>query len=233
MEKKEFDFIEGELLLIDKEIHWSSFDVVKKSRSVIKQKLQIKKIKVGHGGTLDPLASGLMIVCTGKATKRFAQLIDLDKTYSGTMVLGATTPSFDLETEIDHKFDISSISEQKIIDIAKSFIGIQLQTPPVYSAIKLNGQRLYHKARKGESPEIKQREIQVYSFDINTISLPEIAFTIRCSKGTYIRSIVNDFGKKLENGAYLKSLRREAIGDFKIDDAWTITDFLQYLGKKQ
>ena len=233
MEKKEFDFIEGELLLIDKEIHWSSFDVVKKIRSVIKQKLQIKKIKVGHGGTLDPLASGLMIVCTGKATKRFAQLIDLDKTYSGTMVLGATTPSFDLETAINQKFDTSSISEDQILDTAKSFIGIQLQTPPVYSAIKVQGQRLYVKARKGESPEIAQRQIQIYSFDINTISLPEITFTIRCSKGTYIRSIVNDFGMKLKNGAYLKILRREIIGDFKIDDAWTISDFLQHLEKKQ
>ncbi len=223
------DFIEGELLLIDKEVHWSSFDVVKKIRSAIKQKIQIKKIKVGHGGTLDPLASGLMIVCTGKATKQFAQLIDLDKSYSGTMVLGATTPSFDLETAINQKFDISSISKNQILDTAKSFIGIQFQTPPVYSAIKVEGQRLYIKARKGESPEIAQRQIQIYSFEINTISLPEITFTVRCSKGTYIRSIVSDFGKKLENGAYLKSLRREAIGDFNIEDAWSIEDFLQYL----
>jgi tRNA pseudouridine55 synthase len=227
--KKELDFIEGELLLIDKEVHWSSFDVVKKIRSAIKQKIQIKKIKVGHGGTLDPLASGLMIVCTGKATKQFAQLIDLDKSYSGTMVLGATTPSFDLETAINQKFDISSISKNQILDTAKSFIGIQFQTPPVYSAIKVEGQRLYIKARKGESPEIAQRQIQIYSFEINTISLPEITFTVRCSKGTYIRSIVSDFGKKLENGAYLKSLRREAIGDFNIEDAWSIEDFLQYL----
>ncbi len=223
------DFIEGELLLIDKEVHWSSFDVVKKIRSAIKQKLQIKKIKVGHGGTLDPLASGLMIVCTGKATKQFAQLIDLDKSYSGTMVLGATTPSFDLETAINNRFDISSINEHQILKTAKSFIGTQLQTPPVYSAIKVEGQRLYIKARKGESPEIAQRQIQIYSFEINTISLPEITFTIRCSKGTYIRSIVSDFGKKLENGAYLKSLRRETIGNFNIEDAWTIEDFLQDL----
>jgi len=222
-----FDFIKGEVLLFDKPISWTSFDVVGKVRAEVRKVLGIKKIKVGHGGTLDPLATGLMIVCTGKATKKFNELIGLDKTYSGTFHIGATTPSYDLETEIDEKFDISHITEKQIKDLATEFIGKQMQTPPIYSAIKVKGQRLYEKARKGEDVEIKKREINIYQFNIDAISLPEISFTIHCSKGTYIRSIAYDFGKRLNSGAYLSSLRRLQIGEFSIDNAWNIKEFVK------
>ncbi len=228
-----FDFIKGETLLFDKPISWTSFDVVRKVRMEVSKALGIKKIKVGHGGTLDPLATGLMIVCTGKATKRFDELIGLDKVYSGTFCLGATTPSYDLETEVDKEYDISHITEAQIKELAAEFVGQQMQTPPIYSAIKVEGKRLYEKARKGETLEIKQREVHIYSFKIDTISLPIISFTIHCSKGTYIRSIAYDFGKRLNSGAYLASLRRLQIGEFCLENAWDVDDFVKSIKPKE
>jgi tRNA pseudouridine55 synthase len=234
MEKQShFNFIEGETLLFDKDATWTSFDLVRKVRAEIRYALGIKKIKVGHGGTLDPLATGLMIVCTGKSTKKFDELIGLDKVYSGTIFLGATTPSYDLETEIDNNFDISHITEEQIQSLAKDFVGKQMQTPPIYSALKVKGQRLYEKARKGESVEIKKREVTIFKFDIDAISLPEITFTIHCSKGTYIRSVAHDFGKRLNSGAYLASLRRLKIGEFTLDNAWKIDEFVKNINSEK
>ena len=219
------DFEEGRILLINKEIGWTSFDVVKKTKNLIKSRFKIKKIKVGHAGTLDPLATGLLIICTGKLTKEISKIQDQIKTYTGEVTLGATTPSFDLETDVDQNFDTTKITRNHIKEVAKKFIGQTEQRPPVYSAIKINGERLYKKARRGESIEIKKRPITILSFIIQEINIPTFTFTIECSKGTYIRSIANDFGKLMNNGGYLSRLCRIKIGDYSINDAITITEF--------
>ena len=220
---------EGIVILINKEKNWTSFDVVKKIKNLIRAKFNLKKIKVGHAGTLDPLATGLLIICTGKYTKKISKIQDLQKTYTGEITLGATTPSFDLETEIDQKFDLTNITKDQIYSMSKEFIGEIFQKPPLFSAIKVKGERLYKKARRGEKVNIKKREITIYRFEITKINLPKIGFIIKCSKGTYIRSIANDFGLKLKNGGHLSELTREKIGNYSLKDSLTISEFKKNL----
>ncbi|MBE8715021.1 tRNA pseudouridine(55) synthase TruB [Sphingobacterium hungaricum] len=221
-ENQEFTFVEGQMLLVDKPVSWTSFDVVGKLRNSIKP----VKVKVGHAGTLDPLATGLLIICTGKMTKQIDSFQAEDKEYTGIITLGATTPSYDLETEVDQTFDISSITDQDILEAAQTFLGDHEQYPPAHSAIKIDGERVYEKARRGEEVELKLRKVFIQDFVIEKIELPEVHFRITCSKGTYIRSIASDFGKKLNNGAYLSSLRRTKSGDFSVENAWNLEDLI-------
>src|SRR5690349_3890068 len=209
---------EGRLLLINKPFEWTSFDVVNKLR----YKLKIKKI--GHAGTLDPLATGLLIICVGKMTKRIEEYMGLEKEYTGKFVIGQTTPSFDLETEVSEKKDISHITSFQIQEAAKSLTGKIDQLPPMHSAIKVGGKRAYQFARKGKEVELKPREVEIKEFEITGITLPEVAFRIVCSKGTYIRSIARDFGEALGVGAYLSQLCRTRIGNFKLENAQTIEE---------
>ena len=220
------DFISGKLILINKEKEWSSFDVVNKIRNAIKKKFSIKKIKVGHAGTLDPLATGLLILCTGKMTKKIDNLRILRKKYLGTITLGATTPSYDCETDINNTYPTSHITEKLIKSNINNFIGVISQKPPIYSAIKKDGKRLYMYARAGEKVEINSRKIEIFDFKIIKIDMPNIDFEISCSKGTYIRSIANDFGENLNSGAYLSNLKRTEIGDFKITNASKVNEFI-------
>lgn len=222
-------FKEGQVLLIDKPLDWTSFQVVNKVRWLIKQQYKIKKIKVGHAGTLDPLASGLLILCTGKFTKQIETYQAQQKEYTGTITLGATTPSYDLETEIDQTFDISTLTEDNIKKTTSRFIGTIQQQPPVFSALKKEGKRLYEYARAGENVEIPTREIHISHFDITRIALPDVDFKVACSKGTYIRSLAHDFGKALNNGGHLSALRRTKIGDFNVTHAISIETFEQQL----
>jgi len=219
------DFESGVVLLINKEINWTSFDVVKKIKNLLKEKFRFKKIKVGHAGTLDPLATGLLVICTGKSTKMISEIQNQKKEYTGILTMGATTPSYDLETEIDNRYDISNISESDIFSKTKLFIGEVFQKPPIFSAIKVKGERLYEKARRGEKINIKKRKITIYNFKLTKILLPKIHFIIECSKGTYIRSIAHDFGKSLNNGAHLSKLVRTKIGEFDLKDAKSIIEF--------
>jgi len=223
-------FKNGQLLLIDKPLNWTSFQVVNKLRWAIRQKFNLKKIKVGHAGTLDPLATGLLIICTGKFTKKLNLIQSEKKEYTGTSTLGATTPSYDLETEVDKTFSTDHITEEKINNIIKIFLGEIEQTPPLYSAIKKDGVRLYELARKGENTEIKSRKINIFDFEITNINMPNIEFRVVCSKGTYIRSLANDFGKALNTGAHLSSLRRTKSGDYHIDNAISPETFISRLG---
>ncbi len=215
---------EGEVILIDKPYGWTSFDVVNKIRTHFKYRRGIKKIKIGHAGTLDPLATGLLILCTGKFTKKIDEYQAQEKEYTGTFVLGATTPSSDLETAIDKSFEISHISEQMIRETAKTFVGETDQIPPIFSAKKINGERAYEMARRGEDVVIQSRKIIVTHFEITRVELAEVDFILTCSKGTYIRSIARDFGEKLVSGAYLSSLRRTKIGEFSVDDAFSMDE---------
>ena len=216
---------EGRVLLIDKPLNWTSFQVVNKIRWLIKQQFSIKKIKVGHAGTLDPLATGLLILCTGKFTKKIETYQAQVKEYTGTITLGATTPSYDLESEIDEKFDISGISEADIFKNTQQFLGKIQQQPPIFSALKKNGKRLYEYAREGSKIEIPSRAVTITEFEITKIELPCIEFRIVCGKGTYIRSLAHDFGKSLNNGAHLSSLRRTKIGEFRVEDALSVLEF--------
>ncbi|MFD2563237.1 tRNA pseudouridine(55) synthase TruB [Aquimarina rubra] len=215
----EQDYKDGQILLIDKPLQWTSFQVVNKLRWLIRKNFGIKKIKVGHAGTLDPLASGLLIICTGKFTKRIQEFMGQTKEYTGTITLGATTPSYDLETEVDETFAIDHISEEGIISTTKKFIGEIEQYPPVFSALKKNGKRLYEYAREGEEVKISARKITIEEFEITRIELPEVDFRVVCGKGTYIRSLAHDFGKSLQSGAHLSALRRTKIGEFSVADA--------------
>lgn len=226
---KIFSFAEGEILLVDKPLTWTSFDVVGKLRNTMKP----LKLKVGHAGTLDPLATGLLIICTGKLTKKIDTFQAEDKEYTGVITLGATTPSYDLETEIDQTFDISAITEEQILAAAKSFEGEQEQLPPAHSAVKIKGERVYEKARRGEDVELKPRKITISSFVIEKIEMPNVHFRIKCSKGTYIRSIAHDFGKALNNGAHLSSLRRTMSGDFHVDDAWKLDELIKAIREQK
>lgn len=219
------DFLNGQVLLIDKPLHWSSFQAVNKMKWVLKSKLRLKKIKIGHAGTLDPLATGLLIVCTGKATKTITEIQAQAKEYTGTFFIGATTPSYDLETEIDQTFPTAYISEDLICETTKKFLGEIDQKPPIFSAIKKDGKRLYEHARAGEEVEIASRKTTIYEFEITRIALPEVDFRIACSKGTYIRSMAYDFGKALGSGAHLTALRRTKIGDYSVGDAVHIEAF--------
>ena len=224
-------FKEGKLLLIDKPLKWSSFQVVNKLRWEIKKTFDIKKIKVGHAGTLDPLATGLLLVCTGKMTKQIQELQDQKKVYYGTMTLGSTTPSYDLETDINQKFSTDHICENILRETTKQFIGEIDQYPPLYSAIKKDGKRLYEYARLGQDIDIEPRKIFIESFNITNFQNQKVDFEVQCGKGTYIRSLANDFGKALNSGAHLSSLRRTKIGDFSINDAIEINEFVESLKK--
>ena len=210
---------EGTVLLVDKPLNWTSFQVVNKIRWLIKQQFNIKKIKVGHAGTLDPLATGLLILCTGKYTKKIETYQAQVKEYTGSFTLGATTPSYDLESEIDQKFNISEISQEDILKNTQQFLGEIQQQPPIFSALKKNGKRLYEYAREGSKIEIPSRPVTIKEFQITKIELPCVEFRIVCGKGTYIRSLAYDFGRSLNNGAYLSSLRRTKIGEFRVEDA--------------
>lgn len=222
-------FIEGNILLIKKPLKWTSFQVVNKVRWLIKKQYGIKKIKVGHAGTLDPLAEGLLILCTGKMTKKIIEFQNLNKTYTGKLYLGASTPSFDLETEINERKSIDHLNEEILIETTEDFKGKIIQTPPIYSAIKQNGKKLYEFARKGETVKIKSREVFIHEFLISEINLPEICFKVICSKGTYIRSLANDFGNKLNCGAHLIELTRTAIGEYNLDNSISLDDFEKIL----
>lgn len=225
----EFQFLEGKVLLIDKPLDWTSFDAVNKIRYAIKKHLNVKKIKVGHAGTLDPKATGLLIICTGKKTKDIEQLMGLEKEYTGTIKLGATTPSYDLETGENEQFSTKHITESLLHEVAQSFIGIQQQIPPLFSAKKIDGVRAYEFARRGDDVELKSNSIEIKEFEITSINSNFIDFKILCSKGTYIRSIARDFGKKLNSGAYLTALRRTKIGTFSVEEAQTIDAFIRSL----
>jgi len=231
MDYSKDSFLEGELLLINKPIGWTSFQIVNKIRWLIKSQYDLKKIKVGHAGTLDPLAEGLLILCTGKWTKKIDEFQGQDKLYSGIFYLGATTPSFDLETEINSRQSIEHIDENILLESTNKFIGDQFQIPPIYSAIKQNGKKLYEYARKGETIELKKRKINISEFKITKIELPKVYFKVKCGKGTYIRSLANDYGLELKSGAYLYKLKREGIGDFNIKDAISIDEFAKIINK--
>jgi tRNA pseudouridine55 synthase len=224
------DYLNGQIILIDKPLHWTSFQAVNKMKYALINKAGLpKKFKIGHAGTLDPLASGLLLVCTGKFTKRITELQGQAKEYTGTFFIGATTPSYDLETEIDETFDTSHIDESLIHETVKQFLGEIDQKPPIFSAIKKEGIRLYEHARAGEIVEIETRKTTIHEFEIIRIALPEIDFRVVCSKGTYIRSLAYDFGKAMNSGSHLTVLRRTKIGNYDVKDAIDVTLFEQSL----
>ncbi len=215
-------FLTGQVLLINKPLTWTSFDVVNKVRYQLKRLLNVKKIKVGHAGTLDPLATGLLILCTGKMTKQIDGFQGQPKVYTGKLTLGKTTPSFDAETELDQTFPTEHITAELIETARQKFLGNITQLPPMYSAVKMDGVPLYKLAREGKTKVRKPRPVEIFDFDINADQLPEVAFRVHCSKGTYIRSLANDFGKAVESGAYLTELCRTEIGEFKLENAWEL-----------
>jgi tRNA pseudouridine55 synthase len=225
------EFQEGKTFIIDKPLRWTSFDVVNKLRWHIKEKLGVKKIKVGHAGTLDPLATGLLILCSGKHTKLIETIQGGLKTYTGTILLGKTTPSYDLEKEFDKEYPVDHITEEMMEDVRASFEGLQDQLPPIFSAKQVNGRRAYDLARAGKEVELQPNEIEVQYMTIETSRFPEIDFEIQCSKGTYIRSIAHDFGQKLNSGGTLIALRRTASGEFSIQNSTTVEQFIEDLGK--
>ena len=224
---RNFNFTEGEVFLIDKPYKWTSFDVISKLRSHIRGRLGLKKLKVGHAGTLDPLATGLVIVCTGKFTKRINEFQDAIKEYTGTICLGATTPSFDLEKEIDQTFDISHLTDLLIFDAALQFIGDMDQMPPQFSAKKINGKRAYEYARQNKEIDLQTRKITISEFEITGINLPDVDFRIVCTKGTYIRAIARDFGEALNCGGHLTVLRRTKNGSMNVEEAQTLDEIMQ------
>ena len=217
----------GQTLLVDKDLDWTSFDVVKKIKNIIKCK------KVGHAGTLDPLATGLLIICTGKNTKKINDIQNQDKVYTGEFILGKSTPSHDLETEFNSQKDIKSITTDRIEEVSKRFVGEQLQRPPKFSAVKVNGKRAYEYARDNEEVKIKEKNINIYEFKITEFNLPNISFKISCTKGTYIRSIARDFGEKLGCGAVLSKLRRTEIGNYNVEDAFKVNNLADKLKKEK
>lgn len=219
-----FDFEKGEILLLDKPYHWTSFDVVNVVRNYIRKQLGIKKIKIGHAGTLDPLATGLLIICTGRMTKQIEQFKELDKEYTGTLRLGATTASFDLEKEIDQNFPWEHITEEEIRKAASNLTGAQEQLPPIFSAVKVKGRRAYKYARNDQEFVIPMKNIHISLFEITDIRLPDVDFRVACSKGTYIRSLARDFGKLLNSGAHLTTLCRTRIGPHNLKDAFTLEE---------
>lgn len=222
-------FLEGQMLLIEKPIGWSSFDVVKKIKYLIRKRYNLKKIKVGHAGTLDPLASGLLIICTGKFTKKISEIQDKRKIYTGIITLGGTTPSFDLETEIEKNYKTDHISEDLIKKTTAKFLGEINQVPPIFSALKKDGERLYEKARRGEKIKINSRKVTIYKFESKLLHKINVHFIIECSKGTYIRSIANDLGAALNCGGYLSKLCRTDIGEFSLSNAMSINSFEDHI----
>ncbi|MCU0446212.1 MAG: tRNA pseudouridine(55) synthase TruB [Microscillaceae bacterium] len=226
-----FDFETGEVLLIDKPLTWTSFDVVNKVRYALKKKLG-KKLKVGHAGTLDPLATGLLIICTGKMTKQIDSFQAQEKEYTGEFTLGKTTPSLDAETEVSEVFATEHIDNELVIKTTQRFIGELDQIPPMFSAIKVNGKPVYKQARQGKEVALEARKISIREFEILAQEIPKIQFRVVCSKGTYIRSLARDFGLALDSGAYLTALTRTRIGEFRLENAWQLTDLLQELAKE-
>jgi tRNA pseudouridine55 synthase len=227
------DYLNGQIILIDKPLHWTSFQAVNKMKYALINKAGLpKKFKIGHAGTLDPLASGLLLICTGKFTKRITELQGQAKEYTGTFYIGATTPSYDLETEIDQTFDTSHINEALIHETVKQFLGEIDQKPPIFSAIKKDGVRLYEHARAGETVEIESRKTTIHEFEITRIALPEIDFRVVCSKGTYIRSLAYDFGKAMDSGSHLIALRRTKIGDYNVINGIDVIKFEESLVEK-
>ena len=224
-------FLNGEIILIDKPLDWTSFQVVNKIRWLIRSTFGIKKIKVGHAGTLDPLASGLLILCTGKMTKSIEEFMGQEKEYTGTLTLGSTTPSYDLETEVDNTFPTDHITEELLHATLNQFVGTIDQYPPVFSALKKDGKRLYEFAREGIEVEILTRKVNIRSFELTQKVIPKVDFKVICSKGTYIRSLANDYGKALNSGAHLSALRRTRIGEFNIEHAISIEDFEKQIKK--
>jgi tRNA pseudouridine55 synthase len=222
MKLNQLNYEEGAMLLIDKPLTWTSFDVVKKVRSIL------KVAKIGHAGTLDPLATGLLILCTGQKTKQISYYQDLPKVYTGQLVLGKTTPSIDLETAFDSHMPYDHVTETAILELAKTFVGTIHQVPPAYSAIKIDGTRAYKKARKGDQPTLQPRQVTIEEFIVTSINLPQVDFKITCSKGTYIRSLVRDFGQQLGTGAYLAQLCRTQIGPYALEDAYDLETLKSY-----
>lgn len=226
------NFLEGQVILIDKPLHWTSFQVVNKLRWHLRKKFNLKKIKVGHAGTLDPLATGLLIICTGKFTKKIDEFQGKPKEYIGEFTLGATTPSYDLETEVNEIFSINHITNKLLEETTYQFIGEINQKPPIFSAIKKEGRRLYEIAREGKTTDIEMRKVTISHFEITNINLPKVTFKVQCSKGTYIRSLAHDFGLALKSGAYLSQLRRTKIGEFNVEQAQTIEDWERNFSSK-
>lgn len=216
------DFVGGDIFLVNKPIGWTSFDVVNKIRCMVKGHLKIKKIKLGHAGTLDPLATGLLVLLAGPFTKKTEEFSDLEKEYTGKFFIGETTPSFDMETKTDQHFPTDHITESLMIEKTKLFIGNILQTPPRYSAKQINGERAYLSARRGDEIEMRKNMVEIKQFELSDIAIPETKFKIVCSKGTYIRSVAKDFGEALGSGAYLSELCRTRIGQYKLEDAMTM-----------
>lgn len=234
------DFFEGEIIPVNKPLRLTSFQVVSKMKWAANRYLKAHpelvkdkkaKLRVGHAGTLDPLASGLLLICTGKKTKEIARLQELEKEYTGTFFLGATTPCFDLEREVDATYPTGHISEEMVLGAAQRFTGEQMQEPPAFSAVRINGERAYELARKGASFEVRSKKIMIHEFEITRIALPEVDFRVVCNKGTYIRSLARDFGKALQSGAYLKALCRTRVGNYTLDAAWTLEDFVNQFVK--
>ena len=230
---KSLDFHSGEILIIDKPYGWTSFDVVNKIRWHLRKKYQLKKFKVGHAGTLDPLATGVLVLCTGKATKEITGFLADDKIYTGTILLGRTTPCYDLEQPFDEKvYPTEHITSEKIEEVVQSFIGQQEQIPPIYSAKQIDGKRAYDLARAGKEVEMKPNQIEIKEFTISTERFPEIDFYVKCSKGTYIRSIANDFGVKLNSGATLIALNRVQSGDFLLENAKSVDEWIALINEE-
>lgn len=227
--KQEYDFLTGEVLLFDKNLEWTSFDLVQRVRNSLCRKMGIKKMKVGHAGTLDPLATGLMILCTGKATKQIESFQLEEKEYLATLKLGATTPSFDMETEEDNTFDISHVTRERFDDVLKTFLGETNQIPPVFSAVKVKGKRAFEYARNGQDLELQPKKIVISKIETEEFDLPLVKIRVACSKGTYIRALARDLGEKLNCGAYLTGLRRTRIGNFKVENALDMDSFLKKL----
>ena len=226
------NIVEGSMLLVDKPAGWTSFDVVNKVRFAIRKAHGIRKIKVGHAGTLDPLATGLLILCTGKMTKSIVHYQGLDKTYTGIIRLGATTPTYDQESEIDAVYPTEHIDTNMIRDLAARFQGAIMQKPPIFSAIKKEGQRLYEAARKKQDVVVEPRPVVIHEFEICRVEMPQVYFKVVCSKGTYIRSLAYDLGQALDSGGYLELLRRTAIGHYSVDDAWNLELLIEEIGRQ-
>ncbi len=221
------DFISGEIIGIDKPLGWTSFDAVKRLRGAIQRRLHVKKFKVGHAGTLDPLATGVLIICTGRATRRIEELQNGDKEYVATIRLGATTPSYDLETQIDREFPWEHITREQIEEVLPGFIGKIMQVPPVFSAVKVEGKRAYNLARKGKEVELKAKPLEIKEMEILSCNLPEVVLRIVCSKGTYIRAIARDLGEALGSGAHLTALRRTRVGRVKAEECWSVEEAIE------
>lgn len=223
------DFAAGSTILVDKPFEWTSFDVVNKLRWHLRKKIGVKKLKVGHAGTLDPLATGLLVLCIGKHTKKINDFIQDEKEYTGTILLGKTTPSSDLETEYDREYPIEHITDEILQEVADSFIGEQDQVPPIFSAKQVDGKRAYEHARKGREIELKPNRINIKAFEIDSTNFPEVKFRVICSKGTYIRSLANDFGNRLDSGGTLIELRRTRSGGFNIEDAKSVEEWIDFI----